>query len=415
MSRSLLCCLLFGFAGLPCSSSAQDLSDFSTLTISAITDSTLNLRCPTEAGFLYKVQQSDSLLWTNPVDLSEFTLAAGPSFDLQVDLQNTVPYRFFRVVRRTDANKTPLVVFDTDMGPDIDDAVALALLHGYQDAGMIEIAAVSVCRDSTIAARYVDVVNTAMGRPDIPIGIYRSGTVSSIQANNNRFTVLAPNYPHDVHLSPIADGYTLARDVLANAGERPVLLIQTGFSGTFSALMDSGGDVHSPLSGRALAAAAEAKLFLAAGWFGASRTEFNIEHDLSSARNLFATWPGEMVVSDWPVGAGLIYPYDRGIRDAFAPSHPVRAGYEQRVLTWHRNIDPNPPREFYNMVSWDLNPIIHAIEPDGNYYGLSSRGTVILSAAGRSTFVEDPQGKHTILLLPEDRQRTIDRMVELIE
>jgi len=56
---------------------------------------------------------------------------------------------YFQYAIDDDANNTtPLVIFDTDMGPDIDDAVALALLHSYQDAGKIEIAAVTVSRET---------------------------------------------------------------------------------------------------------------------------------------------------------------------------------------------------------------------------------------------------------------------------
>jgi|GEM_PF-261474 len=308
----------------------------------------------------------------------------------------------------------PLVVFDTDMGPDIDDALALAMLHSYQDAGRIEIAAVTVSRDSPMAARYIDVLNTEAGRPDIPIGLYRGGTVSANQANNNGFTALAPNYPHDVQNAPIADGYTLIREVLANAGDRPVLVIQTGFFGTLSALMDSGADEHSDLSGRALAAQTVDTFYLMGGRFGSTALEFNIVNDLSSAKNLFQKWDGKILLSDWGLGAKLIYPYGRGVRDVFDVDHPLRAAYEFRVLNWHRDIDPNPPPEFYNMASWDLTAVIQAIEPDANYFQTSPPGTVTLSAEGRTTFVEDPAGKHTLLLLPEDTPRTINRMIDLV-
>jgi len=170
-------------------------------------------------------------------------------------------------------NETPLVIFDTDMGPDIDDAVSLALLHSYQDAGKIEIAAVTVSRDSTNAARYIDAVNTHYGHPDIPIGVYRGGTVLADTANIDAFTELAENYPHDVHLSPIPieDSFKVIRKVLAEAAGRSVLVIQTGFSGSLSSLMNSNGDAYSSLSGVDLVSDTVEALYFMGGRFDGVR------------------------------------------------------------------------------------------------------------------------------------------------
>jgi len=313
-------------------------------------------------------------------------------------------------------NTTPLVIFDTDMGPDIDDAVALALLHSYQDAGKIEIAAVTVSRDSDHAARYIDAVNTHYGHPDIPIGLYRGGTVLADTANLDGFTVLAANYPHDVDSSPIDDSYKVIRKVLANAANRPVIIIQTGFSGSLSSLMDSTADAYSPLSGVELAATTVDGLYFMGGRFdGTNSAEFNIKKDISSARNLFQKWPGNIMMFGWELGARLMYPYDRGIRDKLEYNHIIRAAYEYRTLKWHRDLDPNPPAEFYNMASWDLNAVMQAIEPISNYFKTGPKGTVTITREMFTPFTENAQGKFIIFKLPDDRARTINRMVELIK
>src|SRR5689334_9393496 len=67
------------------------------------------------------------------------------------------------------------VIFDTDMGNDVDDALALAVLHALESRGECRLLAVTVTKDEPYAAPYVDVVNTFYGRPDIPIGVVRGG------------------------------------------------------------------------------------------------------------------------------------------------------------------------------------------------------------------------------------------------
>ena len=57
------------------------------------------------------------------------------------------------------------IIFDTDMGNDVDDALALAMLHAFQSRHEINLLAVTITKDNKWAAPYVDVVNTFYGRP----------------------------------------------------------------------------------------------------------------------------------------------------------------------------------------------------------------------------------------------------------
>src|SRR3954469_7719012 len=67
------------------------------------------------------------------------------------------------------------VVFDTDMGNDVDDALALAMLHALESRGECRLIAVTITKDNPWAAVYVDLVNTFYGRARIPIGMVKSG------------------------------------------------------------------------------------------------------------------------------------------------------------------------------------------------------------------------------------------------
>src|ERR1700722_19615415 len=71
---------------------------------------------------------------------------------------------------------TPLhVIFDTDMGNDVDDALALAMLHALASRGEVTLLAVTVSKDNPWAAEYVHLVNEYYGRGTIPVGIVHDG------------------------------------------------------------------------------------------------------------------------------------------------------------------------------------------------------------------------------------------------
>src|SRR5215469_1813365 len=67
------------------------------------------------------------------------------------------------------------VIFDTDMGNDVDDALALAILHALESRGECRLAAVTITKDNQWSAPYVDLVNTFYGRAHIPVGMVKNG------------------------------------------------------------------------------------------------------------------------------------------------------------------------------------------------------------------------------------------------
>ncbi len=70
------------------------------------------------------------------------------------------------------------VIFDTDMGNDVDDALALAMLHAMQSRGECRLLGVTVTKDNPWAAVYVDLVNTFYGRGQIPVGMVKGSGVT---------------------------------------------------------------------------------------------------------------------------------------------------------------------------------------------------------------------------------------------
>lgn len=311
-------------------------------------------------------------------------------------------------------NGVPLVIFDTDLGPDVDDALALAMLHAYQSRGDIELAAVTITRNSVVGARYADALNTFYDRPNIPIGIQTDAPVEFSDTTN--FPALADRWPHDLTADDVNEGFRLQRQVLARAAEedRRVIVIQVGFSGNLAKLVTSGGDDISPLSGEELIRETVSVLSVMGGAFERSIVEFNIENNISAARTLFDRWPGRIVVSPFEIGFDIHYPY-AAIRSElnWIDRHPVREAYEFRDLDWHHDAPP-----FYDMRSWDLTAVLEAVEPNSGYFFISQPGRVSVDGSGRTTFSQG-NGSHYVLDRSNQydgqrRDRIIDRMVELV-
>ncbi len=307
----------------------------------------------------------------------------------------------------------PLVIYDTDMGPDVDDVLALAMLHAYQDQGRIELAAVTVSRNSEAGARYTDAVNTFYGHPDIPIGIYRADPTDFDDAG--LFVSTAMSWPHTLGEGGLPEGYAVQRQVLARAETegREVIIIQTGFSGNTAQLLKSEGDQHSPRPGMELVADTVSLLSVMAGSTDFGIVEFNIERDIDSARYLFWKWPGRLVMSPFELGNSIHYPYSSITSDyGWTDRHPVREAYEFRDLDWHQDAPP-----YYNMKSWDLTSVMYAVEPGANWFYVSEPGTVAVDESGKTTFTPG-SGQHSVLdrynqYSEEQRRAIVDRMIGL--
>src|SRR5207245_224980 len=79
-------------------------------------------------------------------------------------------------------------IFDTDVWSDIDDMLALAMLHALYDRHELNLVAVTISTDDPWCASYVDLVNTFYGHSQIPVGIVHAGM--NIGAFQKKFPAL---------------------------------------------------------------------------------------------------------------------------------------------------------------------------------------------------------------------------------
>jgi len=301
------------------------------------------------------------------------------------------------------------LIFDTDMGNDVDDALALAMIHALESRGEAKLLAVTVTKDNPWAAPYIDAVNTFYGRGDIPIGVVKGGKTPE---DNGMIKVPVDRrradgtyvYPRDLTDGRAApDAVEVLRRTLAAEEDGAVTMVQVGFSTNLARLLDSAPDAYSPLGGRELVRRKVRLLSVMAGAFPEGDPEYNVKIDLESARKLFAEWPTPIVASGVEIGASILYPAASIEQHyAYVPDHPVADAY--------RNYLPMP----YDRPTWDLTSVLYAVRPDKGYFDLSQPGTIRVREDGRTYLEPSPEGLHRYLNVDDpQRTRVLDTFVAL--
>ncbi len=317
----------------------------------------------------------------------------------------------FHVTSSAHAAEPVRLIFDTDIGNDVDDALALGVIHALQSRGECELLAVTITKDHDFAAPFVDCVNTFYGRGNIPIGVVRNGPTPA----QGKFNGLAnqqdggkQRYPHDLKSGKEAPEATdLLRKVLANQPDGSVAIAQVGFSTNLTRLLDSKPDTHSPLSGKELVKQKVRLLSMMAGAFqpirGKRHLEYNVVKDIPAARKLAEEWPTEIVYSGYEIGIAIPYPSESIVHDyGYVKHHPLADAY--RLY--------NPPP--HNRPTWDLTSVLYAVRPNRGYFDVSKSGTVTVEDDGETRFVEASRGPHRYLKVsPQQIIRVMEALTQL--
>jgi inosine-uridine nucleoside N-ribohydrolase len=314
------------------------------------------------------------------------------------------------------AREPQRIIFDTDMGNDVDDALALAVFHAMESRGESRLLAVTITKDEPYAAAYVSVVNTFYGRPDIPIGVTHSGvtpnpdfeaTVAQMKAADG-----SPLYPRALSDGRSAPAATdVLRRVLSRQPDSSVVIVQTGFSTNLARLLETTPDSVSPLGGRDLVARKVRLLQVMAGRFDSTDAaardflEFNVKMDVASARELFERWPTPIEVSGFEVGIAVLYPASSIERDfAYVAHHPVRDAYVNYLGA----------KFPYDRPTWDVTSALEAVRPDSSYFGRSPPGRIVVDEQGHTRFRADPRGLHRYLTVnAQQAERARAVMIQL--
>lgn len=305
------------------------------------------------------------------------------------------------------------IIFETDMGNDIDDAMALDMLYKYADMGLVNLLGVSTNKIGQYSIEFLDLMNTWYGYPNLPMGKITEGVDHEIEKPHIDYTKPTCLYQENGE-SPferthrdyekIPESPLFYRELLAKQPDNSVIVVSVGFSTNIARLLDTQPDKFSPLTGKELVAKKVKLLSLMGGSASGNPDGFNIRLDIPAAQKVFNEWPTQIVMSPGELGWSIRFPASVIENDlAFANPHPLKIAYEIYY--------PMP----HNRPTWDLTSVLYAVEGTKNYFTISEWGRIEVDDEAHTRFFPDVNGKHAYLSVNEEQIEIIkNRFIELI-
>jgi inosine-uridine nucleoside N-ribohydrolase len=290
------------------------------------------------------------------------------------------------------------VIFDSDIGPDYDDAGAITILHVLADEGQARILATVASNRYEGIAAVLNLFNTYFHRPDIPVGVPDSGAVSQPDWRHWTGLVLA-RYPHRITSNQEVPGsVTVYRRVLSAQPDHSVTVVTVGFLTNLAGLLHSGPDAYSPLNGQELVKKKVKLLVSMAGKYPSGR-EYNIYNDAPSAAYALENWPTPVILSGYEIGAdiktGLPLIRDRAIRN-----DPVKDAFAHNMALSRQDAE--------GRMSWDEVTVLVAIRGYKPYFSLRE-GRVAVAPDRSDSW--HPDGKGQFYLTQQEPPKKIERLL----
>jgi Inosine-uridine preferring nucleoside hydrolase len=280
------------------------------------------------------------------------------------------------------------IVFDADLGNTIDDALALAMLFGFQGKNESRVLSVSTTKSSLNAAIFADVlVRFYTGEPGpfagvIPIGLSLSGKMAEPNAMLDAVVGNSKYARSIVKMNDTADPLALIRSALSAQFDQNAIVVLTGPATNLA------GFLALPRNPE-LVAQKVRTLVVAADPLTMS--------DIPAARRLFAEWPTPIVVAGSELGDSFPFPAASIDKDfAWSEAHPLVAAYRA-----YRTMP-------YDAPAGAMAAALYAVRPQENYFKLSDAGTVTVSDDGRIRLA--PGGKHRTLIADSAQKDRIQQI-----
>lgn len=330
----------------------------------------------------------------NPVDTEIIKPLRQSPFHVCLCLVTMIFMLFAGCAEPADNNDDPvLIILDTDMGSDCDDAGALALLHVYADEGKAEILG-CIYSSSKVpwGVGVIDAINTAYGKPDLPIGAAGDSIVGDPvdKMNARKLASDTALYGHD--LMAIQDAFPhvlLCRRLLASAPDTSVTYITIGHTKGLYDLLVSEADSISELTGSSLVEQ-KVKRWVALGALGANAEDGFYHRDWNFFFNGTAPYTDTLVDvfprPVWFVDAGNDVMTGSSLKHT-PEDHIVRRAYTYWLGNYGgKTLDDQRP-------SWDLATIYYAVNGEGDFLHNTGRGRLDFDQEKGCRWFPDSSGR----------------------
>ncbi len=302
------------------------------------------------------------------------------------------------------------VIFDTDIGNDIDDVLALQLLFQYEAEQKINLLGITISKSYPRVVEYIDAYARQQNRAGIPLGFAYNGVnpepnvyvPATLDTLVNGKPVLVPQRKLD---ASIPEGHLLMRKLLAAQKDGSVVLVVVGPETNLARLLESKPDEFSSLPGVELVQQKVKSVAVMGGLYTKEYDfpEWNIVQDLKAAQLVFSRCPVPVIASGYEVGTKLLY-----------PATSINTDFEQAatnpLVLSYKIYQPMP----YDRPTWDLTSVLHAVEPELAYFEESPAGKITVDSLGNTLFEEKPGGLHRYLKLKNNQDQVLDSMVKKI-
>lgn len=270
------------------------------------------------------------------------------------------------------------VIFDTDMGPDCDDAGALDILFKLAAKHDVKILGAANCTSNAWGNGVIRAIAGHHGVEDFPVGQHKGYDVLPDGDKYNK-EVTKKYFRHTNSIINAESALEFYKKALEKAEKNSVTVITVGTLTNIAEILEK-----------------EPKLFnekvcsivAMAGKFPSGR-EFNIESDIGAAKYVFENFRNVIVCSGFEVGAGVMTGFDGETES------PVFDCYKEYL----------GKKAPYLRDSWDLTAVHFAFEGCGDYYSLSKAVRITVEADGNINSVKDKYAKRFYI------KRTTDKPV----
>ncbi|MBQ8015219.1 MAG: nucleoside hydrolase [Clostridia bacterium] len=282
------------------------------------------------------------------------------------------------------------VIFDTDIGPDCDDAGAMAVMFELAKKYDIKILGAANCTSNPYGNGAIRAIAEHFGHEDFAVGQH---TGYEILKNGDKYnkpvTKKYMKYENSaVHSKSALEFYKKA---LSKAEENSVTVISVG-----------------PLTNLAEIIREEPELFnkkvnsivAMAGKFPDGK-EFNIECDPQAAKAVVDGFKNLIVFSGFEVGNKVMTGFTHE-----AENNPVFDCYK------HYLGKKEPP---YLRESWDLTAVHYAFEGEGEYYALSKPVRVSIDEKGSVSTEKDKYSKRYYLIKKAENGKIAEYLNSILE
>lgn len=282
------------------------------------------------------------------------------------------------------------VIFDTDMGPDCDDAGALRILAHMAKKYGITVLGAANCTSNPYANGAIRAIAEHCGLGEIKVGQHRGEKLLADGDKYNK-TVTKKYFRFENSAIAAEPSNEFYKKALSKAEDSSVTVISVGTLTNIAQMLEEEPELFNKKVNSIVAMA---------GKFPSGK-EFNIECDIKAAALVFEKFKNIIVCSGWEVGNGVMTGFSRE-----RENDPVYDSYKEYLGK------KEPP---FLRESWDLTAVQYAFEGNGEFYSLSKPMKITVDKNGAVSATRDKYSKRYYIIKKAEDERIAEYLNAILE